>query len=227
MSNTLTEVPAVMVPGQVLEGDITPPSMGVNDFAVRMVPGAEAYAVGTAPQEITEVVSGNKIPRRYASVDYTIQKHGNRYGLTANQNSGYQSTIAISPTAYSTAVFVVKHSNTTSGAATILNMGGFTLTKNGTNWQIQAGSNSATFPAVEGVDVIVATSSGSVTQVVSGSGRTSFGSGPTASGQITYGTAGFVAAAQGVVVFDAALYTRRLSSGEVTTVRKNLETAWA
>lgn len=226
MSNTLTEVPAVMVPGQVLEGDITPPSMGVNDFAARMVPGAEAYAIGAAPNEVTEIVSGNKIPRRYASVDYTIQKHGSRYGLTANQNSGYNSTTAIPSQAYGTAVFVVKHSNTTSGAATILTMGGYILTKDNANWKLQAGANSTTFPAIEGVDVIIATTSGSMTLVTSGSGSASFGSTAAASSQITYGTAGFVAAAQGNVVFDAALYTRRLTTNEVATVRKNLETAW-
>lgn len=226
MSNTLTEVPAVIVPGQVLGGEITPPSMGVNDFAARMVPGAEAYTVGTAPREVTEIVSGTKIPRRYATVDYTIQKHGNRYGLTANQNSGYQSTTAIPSVAYGTAVFVVKHSNTTTGAATILSMGGFVLTKNNGNWQLQAGANSVTFPAVEGVDIIVAATSGATTTVTSGSGQTSIGSIPAASNQITYGTAGFVAAAQGVVIFDAALYTRALSAGEVEVVRKNLETAW-
>lgn len=35
-----------------------------------------------------------------------------------------------------------------------------------------------------------------------------------------------IAAAQGNVVFDAALHIHRLSTSEVATVRKNLETAW-
>lgn len=163
MANQFTEVPALVTAGQVLGGEITPPSMGVNDFVVRMVPGAEASPVGAAPKELTELVSGGTIPRRYATVDYAVTQHGARFGVTTSRNSGYHAETGVPSKEYPAAVFVVKHSNTVGGAATILTVGGYILTKDGASWKLQAGNGSATFPAVKGVDVIVAASNGSNT----------------------------------------------------------------
>lgn len=224
----LYTVPGVMTSGQVLEGSIIPPSVGVDDYDARFVPGAELAEVGQAPQQITETVTGTTIPRRYASVDYTVSKHGDRYGLTANRNSGYRGDTALTRKTYGTVFVVVKPSDEVSGAANLVIGGGYTYAKNSGRHQVTVGGETALVPAKTGqVEVVSFHAQGGTTLLETDSGeRASLNATVAAATDFAFGTAGYVDAAKGNVLFDIIMYGRILSSEEKETVRKNLLNIW-
>lgn len=230
MSNPLIQVQGLATGGQVLTGDITPPSVGVNDYVARVVPGAEATPAGSTPVTLTEIVTGVAIPRKYgAAADWVVDREGARYGLKAQRNSGYSHKTLLPATA-KTVFAVVKHSGTT-GNADILNVGGISLIKFGTQWRFigvgtLAGATFST-PANQ-VQVLTLAARGSSTLVIGADGTPYTANAvPSPSQVFELGTfSGYQDAAAGCMVFDALMYDRELSDIEILTVRQSLQAAW-
>lgn len=230
-SNPLIQVQGIATGGQVLTGEITPPSVGVNDYALRIVPGAEATPVGSTPVALTEIVTGTAIPRKYgAAADWVVATEGNRYGVRAQRNSGYSHKTLASSAGYKTVFAVVKHSGST-GNADMLNVGGIALVKIGAQWRFigsgtLAGATFATPANQVQVLTYMVTASG-VTVVDAAGGSYKATASPNASQLVELGTfGGYQDAAAGCMIFDAIAYDRALSAEEVLTVRQSLQAAW-
>ncbi|MGH1977468.1 hypothetical protein [Rothia sp. L_38] len=231
MSNPLIQVQGLATGGQVLTGEITPPSVGVNDYTARVVPGAEATPVGSTPVTLTEIVSGASIPRKYGgAADWVVAREGARYGLKAQRNSGYSHKTLLPATA-KTLFVVVKH-NGTSGNADMLNFGGLSLVKFGVQWRL-IGSGTlagATFstPANQVQVLTLATRSSGGTLIIGADGTPYTATAvPTPSQVFELGTfSGYQDAAAGCMIFDALVYDRALTDTEILTVRQALQAAW-
>ncbi|WP_237237060.1 hypothetical protein [Rothia nasimurium] len=230
MSNPLIQVQGLATGGQVLTGEITPPSVGVNDYTARVVPGAEATPAGSTPVTVTEIVTGASVPRKYgAAADWVIGQEGARYGLKAQRNSGYSHKTLLPATA-KTVFAVVKHNGTT-GNADMLNFGGISLIKFGNQWRfIGSGTLAgATFStAANQVQVLTLAVRGSKTLVIGADGTPHTANAvPTPSQVFELGTfSGYQESAAGCMIFDALMYERELTDTEILTVRQALQAAW-
>lgn len=232
MVNNFIQVQGISIGGQVLTGEITPPSVGVNDYDVRILPGAAAARVGDVPATLTEIVSGATIQRKYGgAADSVVSVSEGRYGLRAVRNSGFENTSAITPKQYRT-LFVVAQNTSSSGSADLVKVGKIVFSKQGSNWRLlsQATLSGATFQSTSNVEVLTFMSTSSGALVVSGNGTpttSTAASNSTPDGGITVGTlTGYQDGANGVTLYDIIAFERELSKEEILTVRQSLQNIW-
>lgn len=235
MNNGLKQVSALRVDSQLLGGEPTPPSLGVNDYAFRVVPGSEDILVNNVPPELTNVVSGSKINKSRADGDpLLIKDSSGRYGVQLRNSIGYHSA-NIGDTRYR-AGFAVCKVPINFKPGFFLNLGPFNMfVGNGrefVNQDITNKKNTGTPGTVGdevGVFTVFARGSNTVSVNPSGlSGKSNFSvdGGKT----FTFGPPNvgeqYKSMYNGLILYDAVLYDRELSDEEILKVRQSLQNIW-
>lgn len=235
MSNGLKQVSALRVDSQVLGGEPTPPSLGVNDYAFRVVPGSEDILVNNIPPELTDIVSGSKINRANVNGDpLLIKDSGGRYGVQLRNSIGYHNN-NIGNTNYRTGFAVCKVPiNFKPGF--FFNLGPFNMyidpERKFINQDMTNKRNTVAPGAVgEEVGVFTVFARGSKTVSVNPSGLSGTSNYSVENGKsFIFGPANvaeqYKAMYDGVTLYDAVLYDRELSDAEILKVRQSLQNIW-
>lgn len=235
MSNGLKRVSALRVDSQVLGGEPTPPSLGVNDYAFRVVPGSEDVLIGNTPLETTEIVSGSKIPKAHVNGDALLIKDPDgRYGVQLRNSIGYHTT-GIGNTVYRTG-FAVCKVPIGFKPGFFLNLGPFNMyidnDRKFINQDMTNKRNTVAPGAVsEEVGVFTVFARGSKTVSVNPSGLSGTSNFSVENGRsFIFGPANvseqYKAMYNGVTLYDAVLYDRELSDAEILKVRQSLQNIW-
>lgn len=235
MSNGLKQVSALRVDSQVLGGEPTPPSLGVNDYAFRVVPGSEDILVNNIPPELTDVVSGSKINRANVNGDpLLIKDSSGRYGVQLRNSIGYYKA-DIGGNNYRTGFAVCKVPiNFKPGF--FFNLGPFNMyignSREFINQDIINKRNTVAPGAVgEELGVFTVFARGSKTVSVNPSGLSGTSNYSVDGGKsFIFGPVNvseqYKSMYNGVTLYDAVLYDRELSDEEILKVRQSLQNIW-
>lgn len=231
MANQLNQVAGLSTGAQVLTGEITPPTVGVNDYSFRLVPGAEAVAEGRTPPALTEVVSSRAIPKLHELTESVVKvDSAGRYGLELVRGVGYG--LPAESKSYKT-VFVVARVPASAPAGFFVEAGPAGFFKAANNKFISQDFESKKNTATNG-DVLDATgvytvaARGSQTIAIAPDGSASTSSNRVGSSSIfRFGTNRWADQLAGIRLYDIIAYERELTDTEILTVRQALQAVWA
>lgn len=231
MANQLNQVAGLSTGAQVLTGEITPPTVGVNDYAARVVPGAEAAPVGQTPAALTEVVSGRSIPKLHELTESVVKvDSAGRYGLELVRGVGYGTEVETRP--YKT-VFVVARvpASFRGGFFVAAGSAGFFVAANGkfVTQDLETKKNTTTTgDVVDATGVYTVAGRGSQTVSIAPDGSSGISANRVGGkSQIRYGTSKWADELAGIRLYDVICYSRELSDTEILTVRQALQATWA
>lgn len=231
MPNNLQQVAGLSTGAQVLTGEITPPTVGVNDYGFRVVPGAELAPVGKTPASLTEIVSGKAIPKLHELAESVVKvDSAGCYGLELIRGVGYG--LPAESKSYKT-VFVVAHipNSFRGGFFMAAGSAGFFVDANGKfiTQDFENRKNTVTGgTAPEATGVYTMAGRGASTLSIAPDGTS--GTSPNRVGgiaQIRYGSNRWADEMAGIRLYDVICYERELTDTEILTVRQALQAVWA
>lgn len=234
MNNGLKQVSALRVDSQVLGGEPTPPSLGVNDYTFRVVPGSADSVVNSVPPAIDEIVTGSRITLLNNSANpLLIRDDAGRYGVQLRNSIGYG--YSWTDKQYYAGFAVCKIPNNFRGDF-FLNLGPFSMfIDTGGNFINQDANNrrnthvSGAIDSDLGVFTVFKKGTQTVSVNPTGNSNKSDHSVGTKS-WFVFGPKSVAEARKamynGVTLYDAVLYDRELSDDEILRVRQSLQNIW-
>lgn len=231
MANTLNQVAGLSTGAQVLTGEITPPTVGVNDYDARLLPGAEAVPEGRTPSALTEIVSGRNIPKQHELAEAIVKvDSAGRYGLELVRGVGYGTEVEAR--SYKT-VFVVARvpASFSTGFFIAAGTAGFFKAQNGKfiTQDLETKKNTTTTGDVlDTTGVYTMAGRGSQTISIAPDGSSGVSANRVgSSAQLRYGTRSWADELAGIRLYDVICYERELTDTEILTVRQALQAIWS
>lgn len=231
MPNNLQQVAGLSTGAQVLTGEITPPTVGVNDYSFRLLPGAELAPVGQTPATLTEVVTGDSIPKLHALAESIVSVDAaGRYCLEQVRGVGYGTTAQATQTRTTFLVAAIPASFP-AGFFAYAGTHGF-FVDGGRKFIAQdlasRGNTGTTGAVTASPGVYTVAARGSQTLAVAPDGSSTLSSRAVGTqGQFSFGTNRWADAQAGARLYDVICYDRELSDLEILTVRQALQAIWA